>query len=84
MDAAREIEAKSEAATRDAATPTATDKQVAYALALIDRLGPIGWHNSDAGQMRHQPDADELRALKRHEISTLIDSLRAELGHDDL
>ncbi|MEO3856262.1 hypothetical protein [Acrocarpospora sp. B8E8] len=80
---AREIEAAAEKAARDAATPMAREKQVDYALSLIDRLGPIGWHNSDAGQMRHAPDAAELRQLKRHEISALIDSLRGELGLDD-
>lgn len=83
VQAAREIEGAAEAARREAALPLATEKQVSYALSLIARLGPIGWHNSDAGQMRHEPDETELAAMKRFEISALIDSLRGELGLDD-
>lgn len=60
----------------------ATDKQVSYALDLIEKLGPIGWHNSNPGQMLGQPTENDLRAMSRDAISTLITELRLELGCD--
>jgi hypothetical protein len=74
---------QAEAEAARAAAPRATDRQVTYALALLAQLGPIGWHNSDAGQMRHQPDKTELSQMAKTEISQLIDRLRFELGVDD-
>lgn len=71
-----------DAAERHLPAEPATDKQVTYALGLIDRLGPIGWHNSNPGQMLGQPTETDLRAMGRDAISALITELRLELGYD--
>lgn len=85
MIRASAIQRRLDADAAEAAPPQAepaTEKQVAYAADLLERLGPIGWHNSDRGQTHPRPDMNDLRAMSKQEISTLIAELRYELGYD--
>lgn len=52
-------------------------KQIDYALRLIDRIGPHGWHDSDVGQdMQRPPNRKELETWSAREVSEMIDDIR--------
>lgn len=56
----------------------ATPRQVDYAMNLLQRLGPHGWHDSDWGQGMSMPRREDLEKWSASEVSALIDSLRGE------
>lgn len=59
-------------------TATATPKQVAFAAALIRRIG-AGWRDTDHGQYGPAPTQTMLASMTRAEVSALIDDLRSAL-----
>jgi hypothetical protein len=64
---------------RAADRPKPSEKQVNYALILINRLGWVGWHNSDYGHLPI-PTKDDLGSWSPFQMRNLIDDLRTELG----
>ncbi len=56
----------------------ATPRQINYAMNLLHRLGPHGWHDSDWGQGMDMPRREDLEKWPASEVSALIDSLRDE------
>lgn len=56
----------------------ASDRQIQYVMTLLRRIGPRGWHDSDAGQGMGMPSEADLRKWDAKDVSWLIDSLKQE------
>jgi len=57
----------------------ASEKQINYAMRMIQRLGDWGWHDSDWGQDgSRSPTRKELEGWKAKDVSELISSLKDE------
>lgn len=62
---------------RRANAPKATDAQIIYAEGLLVRVGVWGWRHTSLGHTP-MPTVDDLRAMTKHEISDLIDTLKID------
>lgn len=76
---AHEADRAEHARQRRANTPKATQAQIQYAGALLERMGAWEWHNTDMGHLP-MPTDEDLASMTRHEISDLIDDLKEEMA----
>ena len=54
----------------------ASSKQINYALNLLHKLGPRGWHDTDMGQGSPMPNRTEVEGMTGREVSALINDCR--------